>query len=119
MGTWKYVLNEKFGEQYGADAQTRFVEMLGEVAGRVRPGDREGAMELLEAGFERLGLDMPKLTRDQLAENLTMDEHDRVVVMDDRDNVLAEFALPGDGVVSDEERREHVEPEDDDRPAYS
>ena len=119
MGTWNYVVNEKFTEEYGEGSLGRFADMLGDVAGRVRPGDRDGAMELLDAGFERLGMNMPKLTRDQLAENLTMAEHSTIVISDDSGRIIAEHALPGAVTSTDEERRTHVEPEDGDRPAYS
>lgn len=100
MGTWNYVINEKFAEEYGDGALSEYAGMLGDVAQRVSAGDRAGAREMLDAGFDRLGLDMPDKTRDQLAENLTLAEHSHLVISDSEDRVIAEYPLPG-GAVSD------------------
>lgn len=119
MGTWNYVINDSFTEQYGPDASARFAQMLGTVAGRVRPGDREGAAAMLSEGFADLGFDMPAKESDQLAENLTLDEHDRVVISDGSGAIVGDYPIASNTRVTAEEEREHVAPDDVDRPAYS
>ena len=119
MGTWNYTVNDKFVEQYGPESASTFIRVLSEVAGRVRPGDRAGAADLLADGLGRANLELPKVTVDQLAENMTMAEHDRMVILDDRNAPLAEVPLPGSAGTTSEELRGHESPDDSDRPAYS
>ena len=119
MGTWNYTLNDKFAEVHGADAAASFVNVLGEVAGAVRPGDREGAQKLLSDGLGRAGLNLPEQSVEQLAENLTLAEHDRVVVSDDGGQQLAEFALPGSVGTTEAEAAQHEAPDENVRPLYS
>lgn len=119
MGTWNYVVNQQFTEQYGEGAEAKFAGVIGDIASRLRSGDRDGALEVINEAFDRSGFDMPKMVRDKFAENMTMDEHDRIVISDEFGNVIAEYALPGDGGQLGEDDRPHVDPESDSRPAYS
>lgn len=119
MGTWNYQINDEFAHAYGADAAVKFIELIGSVAGSVRPGDREGAHRLIEDGLGHLGWDFPKKSIDQLAENLTLAEHDRVIITDSRGAELGAFALPGGAGVTEPERHDHVAPDSEERPSYS
>lgn len=119
MGTWNYVINDSFTEQYGEGSAARYAQMLGDVASRVRPGDRDGAVALLDSAFEQLGFDMPAKTSDQLAENLTMEEHDLLVISDGAGAVIGEYPIHSDGRTSREEQRQHVAPDDRGRPMCS
>lgn len=120
MGTWNYVVNQQqFTDQYGEGAAVRYAEVIGDIAARMTPGDREGALEIVNTAFDEHGFDMPEMMRDKIAENLTLAEHDRVVIRDEFDNVIAEHSLPSDREALDEENRPHIDPESDSRPTYS
>ena len=119
MGTWNYVVNDKFVEQYGEGAGATFLRVIEGVAGRVRPGDRDGAADLLKRGLGEAGMDFPAKSVDQLAENMTLAEHDRMVISTDDGHILGEIGLPGSAGPTSEERRNHEAGDDPERPLYS
>lgn len=119
MGTWNYVVNSQFVEQYGEGAAAKFAAVLGDVAARLRAGDREHALGVIDEAFDGAGFNMPKAVRDMFAENMTLAEHDRIVISDEFGHVIAEHALPGDRGAAGEDNRPLVEPEDNSRPTYS
>lgn len=119
MGTWNYVVNEKFVEQYGEGAGATFLRVIESIAGRVRPGERDGAVDLLKRGLGEVGMNFPAKSLDQLAENMTLAEHDRMVISTDDGHVLGEVALPGSVGPTSEERRLHQPGDAPERPALS
>lgn len=127
MATWNYTVNRTFIDEVGEARAAQWVAALGEVASRAQPGDREGVAKSVAQQFEAFGQKPNQATVDLMADNMTMRENSRMVVLDSEMHVLAEFELPGRSVENRNdcdrgvpvEAEDHKAPDDKDRPTYS